>query len=193
MELYIVRHGETLFNASKHLQGNLDIELNEKGKEAAEKLGESLKEIPFDCIYSSPLVRAIKTAEAVQKYQKCPLVLDKRLEELCFGVMQGKPLSEWLGIEGKYGDQLKKDPAHYLPPENGESIPEIKERVSLFVKEVLENCGLNRVMVVAHGITNQSLCSVLENLKDEDFWKSPLQKNCEATIYEYDGQRWKRK
>ena len=53
MELYIIRHGKTIWNAEKRLQGRTDIELNQEGKEKAVTLGKKLKDIPFDLIYSA--------------------------------------------------------------------------------------------------------------------------------------------
>ena len=55
MEIYIVRHGETPWNKDKRLQGNVDIELNDYGRELAVKTGEGLKDTRIDLIYSSPL------------------------------------------------------------------------------------------------------------------------------------------
>ena len=67
MELYIVRHGKTIWNKERRLQGSIDIELAEEGIEAAELLHDQLisSNITFDRIYSSPLKRAKKTAEII--------------------------------------------------------------------------------------------------------------------------------
>ena len=62
MERYIVRHGETLWNKGKRLQGRTDIELNDYGRELARKTGEALMDTEIDVIYSSPLKRAYETA-----------------------------------------------------------------------------------------------------------------------------------
>lgn len=193
MELYIVRHGETHWNKGKRLQGNLDIELNENGIQAARELADKLKDVPFDCIYHSPLVRAQKTAECLLKYQNCPLIADVRLQEMNFGVMQGKSFDEWFDQGKGYGSILKSDPVNYKAPQGGESIGELKKRAASFVKEVLENSKDNRVMIVAHGMLNQALVNVLEEREDKDFWQSALQKNCEATVYEFKDKKWKRK
>ena len=66
MELYLIRHGKTIWNAENRLQGRTDIELNEEGIAAAKELGEKLKNIHFDMIYSSPLKRAFNTAELIR-------------------------------------------------------------------------------------------------------------------------------
>ena len=58
MEIYIVRHGETVWNEKRLLQGSEDIELNSKGRELAGITGRNLENIHFDKIYSSPLIWA---------------------------------------------------------------------------------------------------------------------------------------
>ena len=62
MELYIVRHGETLWNREKRLQGREDIELSENGRKVARLTGEALMDTRIDKIFSSPLKRAYETA-----------------------------------------------------------------------------------------------------------------------------------
>ena len=65
MKIYIIRHGQTEWNKSGRLQGQTDIALNENGKELAVKVGYALKEISFDRVISSPLARAVETAQLV--------------------------------------------------------------------------------------------------------------------------------
>ena len=66
MELYIVRHSETVWNKERRLQGRSDIELTEYGRELARITGEALKNIDFEAIYSSPLERAYETANLIK-------------------------------------------------------------------------------------------------------------------------------
>ena len=58
MKIYLMRHGETDYNKNKMIQGQCDIELNEYGRELARITAEGLKEVPFDVVYTSPLIRA---------------------------------------------------------------------------------------------------------------------------------------
>lgn len=71
MNIYIVRHGETDWNVQLKLQGRSDIPLNATGIEQAEQTGENLKKagISFDKVYSSPLQRAVKTAELISGFR----------------------------------------------------------------------------------------------------------------------------
>ena len=74
MKLYVVRHGETVWNELHKVQGEADIPLAENGILLAEKTGEALKNVPFDLCFTSPLVRARKTAELI--LAKHPVLLE---------------------------------------------------------------------------------------------------------------------
>ena len=86
MEVYIIRHGKTDWNKECRFQGAKDIPLNEEGREAARKLGERLKDVHFDAVFSSPLSRAYETACIVaNSAEKCNL-----LTEISFGELDRK-------------------------------------------------------------------------------------------------------
>ena len=89
MELYIVRHGETLWNREKRLQGREDIELSEKGREVARLTGEALMDTRIDKIFSSPLKRAYETACLIRNGRDIEIETDDRLRELSFGHFEG--------------------------------------------------------------------------------------------------------
>ena len=91
MKLYIVRHGETVWNRHHKVQGVADIPLAQNGILLAEKTGEALKNVSFDLCITSPLVRARKTAELILAKQahKVPVKEDIRIREINFGVLEG--------------------------------------------------------------------------------------------------------
>ena len=82
MKIYMIRHGETDWNKMKRLQGVTDIPLNACGIELAEKTAEGLKNVPFDRIYTSPLIRAKKTAEIIRGDRPVELVVTDGLKEI---------------------------------------------------------------------------------------------------------------
>ena len=100
MLLYVIRHGETKWNADGRLQGCADIPLNENGRELARITGEALKEVPFDLIITSPLQRARETgalvAEPSERYygRKIPVILDDRIREIDWGSWEGLGCTE---------------------------------------------------------------------------------------------------
>ena len=85
MQIYIIRHGETEWNTKRLLQGATDIPLNQNGVEVAKLTSEALKEVPFDIIYTSPLKRAVETAEIMRGDREIPVILVDRLKEISFG------------------------------------------------------------------------------------------------------------
>lgn len=85
MDIYLIRHGETDWNRMKKLQGTTDIPLNAYGIELAEKTAEGLKDVPFDRIYTSPLIRARKTAEIIRGDRPIEIIETDGLKEISFG------------------------------------------------------------------------------------------------------------
>lgn len=89
MDIYLIRHGETDWNRMKKLQGTTDIPLNAYGIELAEKTAEGLKDVPFDRIYTSPLIRARKTAEIIRGDRPIEIIETDGLKEISFGDYEG--------------------------------------------------------------------------------------------------------
>ena len=192
MELYIVRHGKTDWNAMEKLQGREDIELNSSGREAAGRLGEKLEGVYFDTIYSSPLIRAYETACLIRGHRNIPIIRDQRLTEISFGVKEGTIYSDWLQDDSSF-NAFFHHPENYNPPEKGESFQSVLKRTEEFLKDTIEaQFGkAERLMIVAHGALNAGLTSVIEGRPIEKYWGDGLLKNCEEKIYTFDGTNWK--
>ena len=192
MELYIIRHGETVWNKEHRLQGRTNIPLSEYGRELAVRTGEALKNVKFDRIYSSPLDRAYETALLIRGDRDIPIEKDERIIELNFG-----------GYEGRVMEELKEDtsttfqyffaqPEHYQPDENGETLKHLIERAADFMKDKIEpyENQWERVMIVAHGAMNKALMSYVKGHGIADFWSGGLQKNCNVIIVELVNQKY---
>ena len=89
--IYIIRHGKTELNKAKVLQGRSDFPLNEEGVRQAEEAAARLGDVAFAHVYSSPLIRAVQTAEIVAP-QIRP-VIDERLIEMDYGPYEGTDLT----------------------------------------------------------------------------------------------------
>ncbi len=192
MEVYIVRHGETVWNAAGKLQGNADVELNESGRILAGRLGEELEAVPFDRIYSSPLIRAFETACLIRGHRNIPILRDDRLREISFGCMEGILYSDWMKEDCPYRFFFT-EPGRYYPPQGGETLTQLCARAGDFLREIVEPSwrDTKRIMIVAHGALNKGLMCRIEGHGTDCFWGRALQKNCEATIFTYDGRSWK--
>lgn len=184
MEIYIVRHGQTIWNASNRLQGNADIELNERGRALAGETGVNLEKVHFDKIYSSPLIRAYETACLIRGHRNIPIIRDERLKELCFGVHEGGNFKELLADTSDPFHYFFERPELYRAPEHGETLEHICERGAEFMKEMIEpqKNELERVMIVAHGAMNKAIMCHVKQHGIADFWSGGLQKNCNVII-----------
>lgn len=193
MQLYIVRHGQTDWNKVRKLQGLTDIQLNENGRQVAIDLGDKLEQegVTFDEIFSSPLIRAYETACLIRGRQNVPITRDERIREISFGEAEGMDYETWMR-EDNPQRAFFTEPHKYIPPQDGETIEEVQARGREFIQEVIEPLygQAKRVMIVAHGAMNKGLMCYLENNDVEHFWGDGLQNNCEASIFEYDGQVW---
>ena len=149
-----IRHGETAWNVDTRIQGKLDIGLNEKGRDQAQRLGAALAKSqaqqPITAIYSSDLWRAYDTALAISKAIHVPVVSDEGLRERGFGVFEGKTFDE---IAQLWPDQSlrwrQRDP-HFCP-EGGESLTQFTERILKASQALAARHSGQQIALVAHG------------------------------------------
>ncbi len=184
MELYIFRHGRTVWNAAGKIQGSTDIELTEEGRQMAEETAKNIENIHFDAIYSSPLKRAYETACILKGNRQMEVVKDDRLRELNFGVLEGTSFMNIKegGADGRYSVFFTR-PELYERPEGGESLEELCERGHSFLEMLYETYPEDaRIMIVAHGAMNKALLKNIRGLEMKDLWYGRLQQNCAATI-----------
>ena len=187
MRIYLIRHGETEWNTKRLLQGATDIPLNENGIEVAKITSEALKDVPFDVIYTSPLARAVQTAEILRGERKIPIIRDDRLKEISFGPYEGLCCSkEGYSIPDPGFVKFFSDPGHYTPPEGGESIAELCVRTTDFLTELIENPDNQdkTILVSGHGAVVKGLLSSLTITDLKDFWNGGVHKNCGVSIIE---------
>lgn len=188
MEIYIVRHGETVWNREKRLQGSTDIELNEEGRRLARETGKNLRKTEFDAAYASPLKRAYETAALIMAGRPVPVIKDERIREISFGVLEGKTSDVMTEEEKSLVNCFFTSPEAYIPAEGGESIESAAERAADFMIneiEPLESKGLKRIMIVAHGAVNKAIMMYIKQHGKAAFWSGGLQKNCNAIIVNY--------
>lgn len=185
MDIYLIRHGETDYNKGKRLQGTVDIPLNEKGIELAQRTAEGMKDIRFDRIYTSPLIRARKTAEILRGDRRIEIIPTEGLREISFGDYEGLTI-----LDGKYNipdpDFLNffNAPEKYHTPPNGESIEHLKIRTSSFMRGIMNDPGNENMtfLMASHGAAIRGILSGLLNLPLEKFWDGGVHKNCAVTL-----------
>lgn len=186
MEIYIMRHGETVWNTEKRLQGGTDIPLNENGIRLAEITSEKLLNINFDKIYTSPLKRAYTTAEIIAAGRNIPIYKNPLLKEISFGEWEGIRDKELLNGDNSF-KYFFKAPELYEAPKQGESLETLCERAGKFMSEVIEpeadSC--RQILITAHGAINSAIMTYIRKSDIKNFWGDGLQKNCGVNIIDY--------
>ena len=185
MRIYLVRHGETDWNKMGRFQGSTDIPLNQYGIELAEITSEGLKEVPFDIIYTSPLVRAQKTAEIMRRDRQIEIITDDRLKEMSFGVFEGADI-RLVREQKEHGLYTLLNAPEKYRAEGGENFEEVIARCRSFIQETLLSAEVNyeNVMISAHGGLIRCFLRCIENRPIADFWKGIPQGNCAVTVIE---------
>lgn len=157
MKLILVRHGETLWNEAGLVQGgDSDIDLNDIGQEQARRLGVFLRNEPLAAIISSPLRRAVATAEVIASHHQLPVEIDEGLKELKVGDLEGMSLAKLTTTFSQFLLQRWQHRQTTRLP-NGESLAELQQRAWDVVERVLKRHQTNpdqgkdgAVVIVSH-------------------------------------------
>lgn len=139
--IYLVRHGQTDWNIAKKTQGHTDIPLNDFGKKEAERVSERFSSIPISKIISSDLIRAKETAEIINVRTKCPLIVDKRLREINYGILEGVERNK---LPSNIWDIFNNEPNKL----NAEPMTRVYSRIKSFFDELEEQ---KNILIVTHG------------------------------------------
>ena len=192
MELYIFRHGRTVWNAAYRIQGSADIDLTEEGIEMAKVTAEAIKDIHFDAIYTSPLKRAYETGCILRGDRNLEIIKDERIRELSFGVLEGTSVDNIKSPEcDRRFSVFFSQPELYQRPEDGESLEELCERTGAFIEDIKKrHRDDERIMIVAHGAANKAMLKHIRGLEMKDFWYGKLQPNCGAAILRLDKNQY---
>jgi probable phosphoglycerate mutase len=146
-----VRHGETSWNVDARIQGQTDIGLNDTGRWQARRVGEALATEPISAVYSSDLGRAHETAQSIADLAGKPVVPHPGLRERCFGMFEGKTFDEIHQVWPEQAHKWRKRIPDWQPPEGGESLLELRERVTRTLEDLAARHPGEQIVVVAHG------------------------------------------
>lgn len=183
MKLYITRHGETEWNKLKKMQGWKNSNLTKQGIENAIRLGERLKDIEFSNIYSSPLGRALETANYVKGNRDVEIETHEGLREMGFGLWEGIENDVVLELYGEEHYNYWNKP-HLYKPNEGESFDELFKRVEIALKYMIENAKGDNVLIVSHAIAIKAIYSIIRKYELQDFWNMPFIEGTSLTILE---------
>jgi broad specificity phosphatase PhoE len=168
IEIILVRHGETEWNRREIFRGRADIELSETGAKQAELLAKYLSQAKIAAIYSSPLRRALKTAEAIASHHSLEVKTAAGLIDLDYGKWQGLRHQEvTVSYQELYGAWLKNP--HRVKMPAGESLDDVRRRAIGVVDGVIRQHE-GTVVLVSHRVVNKVLICALLGLDNSHFW-----------------------
>jgi broad specificity phosphatase PhoE len=159
--ILLVRHGTTAFNETDHLQGQIDNPLSQKGRDEAARLSSRLKCTALDAIFSSPLQRAVATANIINIFHDLPLTLVPEFSEINLG--------EWEGLEyGKVREQFPDIHQHWIsdpdfPIPGGESFSSVCARTMTGLERILQD-NRKHILIAGHASVNRAILGNLLHL-----------------------------
>ena len=155
--IYLTRHGQTLWNIEKRLQGRGNSPLTGEGIERAKELRDRIKDIHIDVIYSSPIERALTTANIIKGDKSIEVITDDGLMEMCFGDYEGKITDEVMKENPNWDISLIMKGNTELTAPNGENLAEVRDRVARSMNKIIEENRRKTILIVAHGITLKAI------------------------------------
>ena len=183
MKIFVVRHGETEWNAVNKVCGRTDVPLSEKGHEQAKTLAIQLKENQskndIRHIFVSPLMRARQTASYIEDVLGIRAIVEDDLIEMNFGTSEGMDL---------FSEEFNKAKAEpFLRFPSGESYMDLSFRAKRLLEKICEcykkeNLSGN-ILLVCHGALGRAIATCFQNFTLEEF-KNTRIKNCEVREYE---------
>jgi len=165
------------------MQGWQNSNLTENGVSNAKKLGEKLKEIEFDCIYCSPLGRAVDTANHIKGDRPVRVIYKEALKEMGFGCWEGREHEE---VKTRYPEQRYNfwHKPHLYKPVDGESYEQLLDRVGAVFNEIIGLEAQGNVLIVTHAAVIKAILAIVKNIPLEHFWGEPYMYDTCLTVME---------
>ncbi len=188
-ELILIRHGETVWNRQRKLQGLGESELTDLGIRQAEAAAKALSGEHFDAVYASPLIRAKKTAEIITEGLDAQILYDDDLREWNLGIFEGLTIKD---IAEQYPEEYirfsSRDPDYVIP--EGESSRQRYNRAVGCLQRIAGRHLRARILVVTHrGILDSVIRRIMFIPLDRAIAYSQF--NCGFNTIEIDGKSWK--
>lgn len=183
--IYLIRHAESDGNIAKKLCGHTNSDVTERGMIQLSNLSERFKAVQIDKIYASPLKRAKKTAEAVNRFHGLDITFDDNLKELYAGDWEAQPY-DVLKKDYKDDYEIWCSYPHLFKSPNGESMAECYERIVNEVKKLAGSNDGKTIVIVSHGCVLRNLMCYLKGLPHEKLGSLSYMENTGVTLVQYD-------
>lgn len=188
LQVYLVRHGETEWNAARRIQGQYDSPLTEKGVFQAKQIAERVRNEGITHVISSDLGRTKRTAQIIADACGCEITTDPRLRELHMGVLETRELDKLSSKEEAWRKQMVDGtPEGRIP--DGETMSELATRMHEALNSCLNLPAGSKPLLVSHGIALGCLVSTLLGLPAHAERRLRL-RNCSLSRVDHQQSAW---
>lgn len=179
MKIYLVRHGQTNWNIENRLQGCVDIPLNDTGIKQAHMLADNIQSLEYDLIISSPLCRALDTANIINQKRQIPLITSNQLLERSFGLLEG--------IYGtEYDKDLYWDYSKNYTYKDVEPVQTFFNRIYAYMNTLKNSYPNKNLLLVTHNGVNIATNCYFNGLPANQNLLSIQLDNCSYAEYDFD-------
>lgn len=189
-QVLLIRHGRTVWNQEARFRGQADVPLDSTGQHEAKVTARYVAaRWPLSAVYTSPLSRALETAQAIAQAQGLQAQPLTGLLDLNFGQWQGLALAE---VRVHYPDLLRAwfEAPHTVRFPEGEGLQEVRQRAASALRETVHRHPSQTVALVAHTVVNQVLLCAVLGLGNDSFWQF-RQDTCAINVIEWDGNQYR--
>jgi len=182
----LVRHGQTEWNRVERFRGRADVPLNAVGLGQAAAAGRRIAaEWRPAAVYTSPLNRAVATAQAIAAHFDLPVMLLDALVDIHYGDWQGRTPEE---AHARWPDLVH---AWYTAPATvqipgGDSLADLRQRAMAAIRELTAQHDGQTIALVSHTVVNRVILLAILGLGNDRFWRL-RQDNCAINVFEAEG------
>ena len=186
--LHLIRHGETDWNATGRIQGQMQSQLTDLGKQQARSLQSELLGFNFDRVFSSSSIRARQTADLALEHIEQPFTYLDSLREIYLAQWEGHLYKE-IEARDPQGMHAFRHQPHLFDVEGAETFFDLQKRALAAIGDIIAQCPGQEIAIVSHGAWIKSALCHYEGRAMSEFWEPPRMHNCCHSIikFPYDG------
>lgn len=185
--VYLIRHGQTDWNATGRWQGTLPVPLNPIGHQQAAELAAHYKDTPISAVYSSDLPRAFETAQALADARGLAVIADARLREVHLGALQGLTRDDIMAQYPQDWAEMHANFFEWTPPGGGETRRQVQNRMVAAFNDLVAKHPDEEIALVSHGLAIRMLLIGLFNESEVEAMRRIDIHNTSVTTVEPNG------
>ena len=188
-KIYLVRHAQSTFNLERRIQGQMESELTDKGREQASILGKKLSDIKFSALYVSPMKRTKETAHLITKGWELETIYCNELKEILMGDWQGILVDE---LKERFPREMEIFWHHpeLFNKEGCETYLQVRNRAAKLLEQIVEKHRKGNILVVTHGALLKTLYTYFNYQTIHDIANAPHPHSTGVCIVEKKNGVW---